>query len=422
MMRRAVPLLLLALAPSCASQPPEVLPVPPLPPAAHHSSPADAKVVPRFCGPGSDSSAQVVDRGIGGTGIAPAGQRTADRGIGGTGIAPAGQRTADRGIGGTGIVGVITGFGSVCVNRLEVALNGALQVVVDGTPTAGTMLRAGEVVAIGADGTGAGLRARSIAVRHEVSGRVETGNDSLNVAGQRVAVLPSTLGHTDILPGEWVAISGLRTPDGTIAATRVDQRGPGQVTVHGVLAGGDNGTWRIGTLTLRLPPGQAASVGAQVVVSGHYVEDALLVEALSPDLLASDPPAYFGPAVHQVVIASYVRFENGRVRLNGGFEAPAAPRIGAALAQPGLAVVSLERENKMFRVINALSKSGQIAVPQAFPWVGPPPGFVPELPDDPVPGGASHEMQDQPTRDLISSSGIDVTEPRFFLSDAGGPQ
>ena len=410
MMRRAL-LLLLALAPSCAAPPPEPLPVPPLPPTVHRSSPAPAKAqaAPRFCGPGSDSSAQVVERGIGGTGIVPAG-----------------QRTAERGIGGTGIVGVITGFGSVCVNRLEVVLKGALQVEVDGHRTSGTMLHAGQTVAIGADGTGAGLRARSIAVRHEVSGPVEAikvgGNDVLIVAGQQVAVLPSTLGHTDILPGEWIAVSGLRTPDGTILATRVDQRDPGQVTVHGLLAGGDNDTWRIGSLTLRLPSGQAAQGGAQVVASGRYGEGALLVETLSPDLLASDPPAYFGPAVRQVVIASYVRFEDGRVRLSGGFEAPAGPRIGAALAQPGLAVVSLERANKAFRVINAIDASGHIAVPHAFPWVSPPPGFVPGLPDAPTPGGTLHDTQDQPAHDLISARGTGVRGPGFSLSDARVPQ
>ena len=47
----------------------------------------------------------------------------ADRGIGGTG-APAAlsaaSRTADRGIGGTGIIGVVTGFGSIFVNGLEI--------------------------------------------------------------------------------------------------------------------------------------------------------------------------------------------------------------------------------------------------------------------------------------------------------------
>ena len=284
MMRRAAPLLLFALLPSCASQPSGPLPLPPPPPPAHHASLPAANVVPRFCGPGSDGSVQVVERGVGGTGIAPTD-----------------QRTAERGIGGTGIVGVITGFGSVCVNRLEVALKGSLQVEVDGHRIAGTTLRAGQVVAIGAEANGTGLRARSIAVRHEVSGPVEVinvgGNDVVIVAGQRVAVLPSTLGYKGLAPGDWVAVSGLRTADGTIVATRIDQRDPGQVVVRGLLASGDNGTWRIGTLALRSLPGRAASIGAQVAASGRYDETGLSVEEVSPDLLASDPPAYFGPAV-----------------------------------------------------------------------------------------------------------------------------
>ena len=410
MMRRAAPLLLFALLPSCASQPSGPLPLPPPPPPAHHASLPAANVVPRFCGPGSDGSVQVVERGVGGTGIAPTD-----------------QRTAERGIGGTGIVGVITGFGSVCVNRLEVALKGSLQVEVDGHRIAGTTLRAGQVVAIGAEANGTGLRARSIAVRHEVSGPVEVinvgGNDVVIVAGQRVAVLPSTLGYKGLAPGDWVAVSGLRTADGTIVATRIDQRDPGQVVVRGLLASGDNGTWRIGALALRSLPGRAASIGAQVAASGRYDETGLSVEEVSPDLLASDPPAYFGPAVRQVVIASYVHLENGRVRLSGGFEAPAGPRIGAALAQPGLAVVSLERVNKAFRATNIIDANGHIAVPQAFPWIGPPPGFLPELPEDPTPWDASHERHDQPTRDdIIAAPGVDVTEPEFSLSDARAPQ
>ena len=411
MMRHAVLLLLLALVPSCASPPPEPLPLPPLPPTLHRSSPAPAKAqaAPRFCGPGSDSSVQVVERGIGGTGITPAG-----------------QRTAEKGIGGTGIVGVITGFGSVCVNRLEVALNGALQVEVDGNRTTGTMLRAGQLIAIAADTTATGLRAHSIAVRHEVSGPVEAvnvgGNDVLIVAGQLVAVSPSTLGHIGVVQGDWIAVSGLRTADGTILATRIDQRDPGQIVVRGMLAGGDNGTRRIGTLTLRLPPGEPAPVGAQIVASGRYGDGALSVESLSPDLLASDPTAYFGSAVQHVVIASYVRFEDGRVRLSGGFEAPANPRIGAALTQPGLAVVSLERENRAFRATNVIDASGHIAVPQAFPWIGPPPGFVPGLPDDPTPWGASHDMQVHPASDLMAGPGPDASGPEFSLSDARSQQ
>jgi hypothetical protein len=85
--------------------------------------------------------------------------------------------------------------------------------------------------------------------------------------------------------------------------------------------------------------------------------------------------------------------------------------------------VSLERVNKAFRATNIIDANGHIAVPQAFPWIGPPPGFLPELPEDPTPWDASHERQDQPTRDdLIAAPGDDVTEPRFSLSDARGPQ
>ena len=56
--------------------------------------------------------------GIGGTGISSAqagigGTGVTNKGIGGTGL------EANSGIGGTGIVGVITGFGSICVNGLE---------------------------------------------------------------------------------------------------------------------------------------------------------------------------------------------------------------------------------------------------------------------------------------------------------------
>ncbi len=50
-----------------------------------------------------------------------AGAPASDRGIGGTGAPASGPVISDRGIGGTGIVGVVTGFGSVFVNGLEVA-------------------------------------------------------------------------------------------------------------------------------------------------------------------------------------------------------------------------------------------------------------------------------------------------------------
>lgn len=73
--------------------------------------------------------------GIGGTGIAP------NRGIGGTGIKPesggiGGTGIQANGIGGTGIVGVITGFGSICVNNLEVNYFSNTPVDLDGKKSA----------------------------------------------------------------------------------------------------------------------------------------------------------------------------------------------------------------------------------------------------------------------------------------------
>src|ERR1700690_592414 len=76
------------------------------------------------------------------------GSPAADRGIGGTGAPAAGPAISDRGIGGTGIVGVVTGFGSVFVNGLEVAYAATTPVTVDGVPDTDAALRVGQLAAI----------------------------------------------------------------------------------------------------------------------------------------------------------------------------------------------------------------------------------------------------------------------------------
>src|SRR5579875_2241442 len=153
--------------------------------------------------------------------------QTADRGIGGTG-APA--TLADRGIGGTGIVGTITGFGSIWVNGLEI---GTGQARVESDSGAGA-LAVGQVVAVQASGPEGALQAQSIAIRHEVAGPVTSvaPDGTAVVAGQRVR-LADVPGAGDARPGSWVAVSGFRTPDGAIAATRVDAGAPGPVLVRG---------------------------------------------------------------------------------------------------------------------------------------------------------------------------------------------
>jgi hypothetical protein len=85
-------------------------------------------------------------------------------------------------------------------------------------------------------------------------------------------------------------------PEGIIAATRLDRRGPGRVTVHGqVTSIGDQ--LRIGALELRLTPGLVVENGQYVAASGRYAAGILVADAVIPDLLATDPASYFGEDV-----------------------------------------------------------------------------------------------------------------------------
>jgi hypothetical protein len=264
----------------------------------------------------------------------------AERGIGGTGVNPQTTREAERGIGGTGIVGVITGFASVCLAGQEVALDDNVPVAMEGSAVAPAALRAGQVAAVDAVGNGVELRARSIHVRHEVSGPVEAREPDgmLRVAGQRVAITSATLGERSPAVGQWVAVSGLRRPDGVVLATRVDQRMPGPVTVHGQVQQ-DGNTLRLGSLRLRsqvpVVPGQ------YVTASGRYTNGTLYADTLSPDLLVTDPAAYFGPDTQHVLFEAYATEFGDRLRLGPSLEVMAPSGLGSAV--PHRAVVELER-------------------------------------------------------------------------------
>ncbi len=271
----------------------------------------------------------------------------ADRGIGGTGSPAAGVplATADRGIGGTGIVGVITGFGSIFVDGFEVGYNAATTVDIDGTPASTAALRTGQVVAIDAAGPATALEAESVAVRHEVAGPVQAVSDNgrvVEVAGQSVALEGPLGAGAALRPGAWVAVSGLRRPDGSIDATRIDPSPPGFVRVRGRLVEGPGGLG-IGALPVVPAPGISAAPGQFVTVSGRYAGGRLLAGSVAPDLVATDPFAHFGPHVGRVFVESYVSAASGRLSTPTGLDVRAAPSLGAAGLKPSWAVVTLER-------------------------------------------------------------------------------
>lgn len=240
--------------------------------------------------------------------------KLSDRGIGGTGVS-----VADRGIGGTGIVGTVTAFGSVWVNGLRVDLPKTTQVRIEGRPAQPGDVRIGQTVAMtAAPGGPTGLTAQTLEVRFAVAGPVErTTAGSTLVLGQRID-LAEVEGTTALTPGRWVAISGLRRPDGVIDASRVDPWEPARGWVlRGRLDSVTPKTLTVAGLTLsrgRSLTGALPAVGSTVRVAGKPdPAAALAVEA--------DPFNPFGSTVSALSIETYVD-------ASGQTTSPGGPRVG----------------------------------------------------------------------------------------------
>jgi hypothetical protein len=311
-------LALLTLA-CCAGPPPE--------------PPDDASVFEpdAACRVGHDGGPGVVDRGIGGTG------------------GPTRTRTSDRGIGGTGIFGVVTGFASVCVDGLEVRLDKNVPISVNGAAASAKQLRAGQVVAIEAAGQETAAHAvgkvRMISVRYEVSGPIEavdTAAGAIVVAGQRVIVLPTTWVAGRFAPGNWTTVSGLRQPDGTVMASRLDRGRTGALFVRGQIIQ-EGGTTRIGGLVLHGSAVTIVRAGAFVSVAGRYADRAAEVKSIDADPLAEDPAVYFGDSAGQVIVQAFVRVQRGMIWLNNGRGFQAGAGVHGKGTAYRNAVVRLER-------------------------------------------------------------------------------
>lgn len=271
-------------------------------------------------------------------------QAIAERGVGGTGIAPQ-DAVADRGMGGTGIVGVVTGFGSIWVNGIEVEFDPNTPVQVDGRPARSHALQVGQVAVITATGSGAHLKASAIAIRHEVAGPVEAVDATgtvLRVAGQRVRLTGAVWGDSAPQPGDWVAVSGFAEPDGGIVATRIDKRDPGRIVVHGSLSGSAAAP-HIGTLALRPTTRLSTHLGKDVTVSGRYVDGMLVADDVSQDALATDPAGWFDRSVSRLVIESYADAGRREFGWGHGLDAAAAGILGSLGTQPQRVIIEFQR-------------------------------------------------------------------------------
>lgn len=191
-------------------------------------------------------------------------------GIGGTGVrdnrpAPAAwlakyptDPSDGDGIGGTGIVGVISGFGSICVAGQEIHYSQQTPVFIQGKSSASPQLALGQMVSVRTYQKTEGLVAAEILVSHEVRGPIERlsqENSTLSILGQRIIFAAPEFKNLFI--GQEVTVSGYRLPDGRIEATRLEKSISKQVSLIGTVESVDTETLVVSGQPVQLRSGQA---------------------------------------------------------------------------------------------------------------------------------------------------------------------
>lgn len=241
-------------------------------------------------------------------------------GIGGTGFSsPVGsQRTnnqGEEGIGGTGIVGVIAGFGSICVNGMEIHYDATTPTLEDGFPIANVHLSLGQTVSVSASPTIQGFQAQKIQVLHEVQGVIEAKSSdeaTLRLLGQTVR-LPLYL-LDQLAVGDTVAVSGNRLPDGSIATVLVEQRSPTEhVGLIGTLHRDSDGRLLIGKQVLEFDDPASPEIGEELMLRGVLKGEVLHVTSFE-----RNPRLAFVGKPEQMLLQGYVRpSEQGIINIDG---------------------------------------------------------------------------------------------------------
>jgi len=147
-------------------------------------------------------------------------QATGDHGIGGSGLSvTSGGENEDHGIGGTGIVGTIQGFGSIIVNGVHIPFTMATPVFIDGKRVSTNAMHIGHVVRVLLSGE----RAQHIMIVSEVQGRIDRiSRNGMTVLSQDIDT--TNIDTASLRRGGRVAVFGIRKPDGTIVARRIERR------------------------------------------------------------------------------------------------------------------------------------------------------------------------------------------------------
>lgn len=234
-------------------------------------------------------------------------------GIGGTGIRSAQNKNGSSdGIGGTGVRGTITGFGSILVNGLKLEFDHTTTVEVDGKPSTLEALKIGQIVQGVAHTRDGKLSLATVEIQHAVTGpisAIDAASETITVLGQKVRLnlggdKASVTAFKTLRPGDMISVSGLRQADGTIVATRVDQKSDeDRIIVRGTVAGVTATSVRVGEFEIPKTAGDHTPVlkaGDHVTASGR-----MLNGKFAPDVISAEAPLPFANDVSQVSLEGY---------------------------------------------------------------------------------------------------------------------
>ncbi len=299
------------------------------------------------------------DEGIGGTGH------------GGDGIGGTGHGGGEEGIGGTGIIGVIAGYGSICVNGQRIQYDSDTPTHVDGLAARAGELALGQIVTVTARPAADEhtYQAEAISVLHALAGPVEQlniGAGTLRILGQTLRLPEEAMRSIHI--GDRLLVSGNRQPDGEIVATRVARlRGGGGERITGPVGGLSENGFHIGEQEIRVPAGaRPPRAGVEVQVRGRLSRGVLLA-----DTVRVDPATAFVRPIRTLNLQGYVREASGHALNVDGIAMTWLPGVfdGEAGAPP--------EPGSRIQVSARMAPDGRIVAERVYP----------ETPARPVGGG-----------------------------------
>lgn len=237
--------------------------------------------------------------GIGGTGHE--GQKTGTGGIGGTGkqasnggLGGTGNKLTEGGLGGTGkplsigVYGRITGFGSVCVNGMEIHYKDNTPVQIDSRRADINDLKVGQIVSLTAHVNDRGdLYTRDIAVHSLLTGpvdHIDHKTQTIHALGQVIKAGAIT---SKLHVGDAVRVSGLRDGAHRVVATLVEKVPASTPSSISGTVRIDQGVARIGTTPIN--SARTPRDGTFVQVKGNWDGQKFTANSIAPKANPANP-------------------------------------------------------------------------------------------------------------------------------------